>query len=248
MLVHSRPLPEVTMLARPGDAECHVWHFLLSLEVSQRERLWRTLSADERQRAERYKVERPREQFVAARGRLRHLLGAYLGVSATAVELVPEPDGKPILRGANLSFNVSHSGDVGLIAVANRRIGVDVEELRDVPNAAGLVERFFGPEEREQFVRLPEELKLLGFLRGWTCKEALLKAVGTGIQNVDKCVVDLDLRREPVVVRFDHSAEVGRWQLATWQPAAGYVAAVAVESVGEVRIERHITSPRREQG
>ncbi|QEL20328.1 4'-phosphopantetheinyl transferase [Limnoglobus roseus] len=229
----------------PGGAECHVWYFPLTLVASEREELWQSLTPDERERANRYKVARPREQFVTARGRLRQILAAYLGVSPAAVELVSEPDGKPILRGVNLPFNVSHSGDLGLIAVADRRVGVDVEQLRDVPNAAGLVERFFGPEEREQFARLPAELQLPGFLRGWTCKEALLKAVGTGIQNVNKCVVDLDPRRAPAVIRFDHAAEIGRWQLGTWSPVVGYVAAVALECDDELRLDssRETTSP-----
>jgi 4'-phosphopantetheinyl transferase len=231
MLVRVRPLTGSDALPEPAG-ECHVWSFPLAPTA----RFWESLSADERDRAARYKFDRPREQFVAARGNLRQLLGRYLGVSPAAVELVPEPDGKPVVSGSGLHFNVTHSGAWGLIAVAGRRIGVDLEQLRDMPNAAGLVERFFGPEEREQFAALPDELKLAGFFRGWTGKEALLKAVGTGIQNVDKCVVDLDPRRPAAVVRFEHPAEVGAWRLAAWSPLPGYVAAVAVEAEAEILV------------
>lgn len=226
MLVWSRELAGHESLLFPGDGECHVWRFPLRADAAFRG--W--LTPSERKRADRYKIARPREQFVAARGNLRQLLARYLGVRPDAVELVQEPDGKPALCGAELHFNVSHSGELGLIAVSPRRVGVDVEELREVPNAPGLVERFFGPEESQQFAGLPEALKLAGFFRGWTCKEALLKAVGTGIQNVDKCVVDLDPRREPGVLRFDHAAGIGQWRLAVWSPVTGYNAAVALES------------------
>lgn len=232
MLVWSRELAGDDRLPLPGDEECHVWRFPLRADAA----FWAWLTPDERERADRYKIARPREQFLAARGNLRQLLARYLGAAPAAVELVPEPDGKPVLRGGELHFNVSHSGDLGLIAVARRRVGVDVEELRDMPNAAGLVERFFGLEEGGQFAALPEALKLAGFFRGWTCKEALLKAVGTGIQNVDKCVVDLDPRREPAVIRFDHAAEVGTWRLGVWPPAEGYTAAVAAECRGPIAV------------
>lgn len=233
MRVVTRNVTADEPLARPGGAECHVWSFPLTPAV----RFWEALSTGERERAERYKFDRPREQFVAARGQLRHLLGRYLDIPSGAVELVPEPDGKPVVPRSSIHFNVTHSGKWGLIVVVGRRVGVDLEQLRDMPNAAGLVERFFGPEEREQFVALPDELKLTGFFRGWTCKEALLKAVGTGIQNVDKCVVDLDPRRPAAVVRFDHAADVGAWRLVAWEPVPGYVAALAVESETELIVE-----------
>ncbi len=208
----------------PGDGELHVWRFPLVTRPQH----W--LSESEHERARRYALDRPRQQFLAARGTLRELLAHYLNCEPADVPLAVEPDGKPVLANADLHFNVTHSGERGLIAVANRRVGVDLEVVRPMPNAAGLVERFFGPEESEQFVALPDEFKLAGFFRGWTCKEALLKAVGTGIQNVDKCVVDLDPRRQPSILRFDHAAQRGSWRLAAWEPEAGYTAALAIES------------------
>lgn len=223
MIVRKRDIDRLGAATIPQDGELHVWRFALDRPTGD------VLSETERERAERYAIERPRRQFVAARGTLREILAKYLDCSARDVPLEVEPDGKPILSGSRLRFNVTHSGDLGLIVIGNRRVGIDLEQIRPVPNAAGLVDRFFGPEERDQFVALPDELKLEGFFRGWTCKEALLKAVGTGIQNVDKCVVDLDVRREPDVVRFDHPAELGNWRLTTWVPTPGYVAALAIE-------------------
>ncbi len=210
--------------APPGADEVHVWRFPLAAPTVD------VLSEAERARAARYAIDRPREQFRAARTALRIVLGAYLRIEPDAVALTVEPDGKPTLTEGNLHFNVTHSGERGLIAVARRRVGVDLEQLRRMENADGLVERFFGPEEREQYRELPHDLKLAGFFRGWTGKEALLKAVGTGIQNVDKCVVDLDPRNPPRIVRFDHAAEIGDWRLLAWAPEPGYVAALAIES------------------
>ncbi|MBX3400550.1 MAG: 4'-phosphopantetheinyl transferase superfamily protein [Gemmataceae bacterium] len=208
----------------PGADEVHVWRFPLVVPTIE------VLSSSERVRAARYAIDRPREQFRAARTALRRILGGYLGIEPRDVPLTVEPDGKPVLAEGRLQFNVTHSGERGLVAVANRRVGVDLEQLRPVENADGLVERFFGPDEREQYRRLPVDLKLAGFFRGWTGKEALLKAVGTGIQNVDKCVVDLDPRNAPRIVRFDHAAESGEWRLLSWEPEQGYLASMAIES------------------
>lgn len=214
----------------PGGEEVHVWRFPLVVPAID------VLCATERARAARYAIDRPREQFRAARTALRQVLGGYLGIDPRDVSLTVEPDGKPVLAKGHLQFNVTHSGERGLVAVANRRVGVDLEQLRPVENADGLVERFFGPEEREQYRRLPVDLKLAGFFRGWTGKEALLKAVGTGIQNVDKCVVDLDPRNPPRIVRFDHAAEYGEWRLLAWEPEPGYLATLAVESTAALSI------------
>jgi 4'-phosphopantetheinyl transferase len=215
----------------PGATEVHVWRFPLAVPTVE------VLNDAERARAARYAIDGPREQFRAARTALRRVLAGYLGIDPREVPFTVEPDGKPTLPEGHLHFNVTHSGERGLIAVANRRVGVDLERLRPMPNAEGLVERFFGPEERDQFRSLPDGLKLAGFFRGWTCKEALLKAVGTGIQNVDKCVVDLDPRNEPRIVRFDHAAESGDWRLLAWEPEQGYRASLAVESETPLRLQ-----------
>ena len=223
-----RTLAELSTTVPPGVSEIHVWRFPLDPPARD------VLNDAERARAARFAIEQPRTQFRAARTALRCVLGSYLQIDPREVELDIEPDGKPILANRDLDFNVTHSGKRGLIAVAQRRIGIDIEQLRPMPNADGLVERFFGPEERQQFGSLPAEMKLAGFFRGWTGKEALLKAVGTGIQNVDQCVVDLDPRQAPAVVRFDRLAEFGEWRLHAWEPEPGYVAAVAIESTTPV--------------
>jgi 4'-phosphopantetheinyl transferase len=214
----------------PETDVVHVWQF--RLESAQLD----LLTDEERVRAARYRLERPREQFVAARGMMRMLLGRYLGCPPRDVPLTVEPGGKPILDSAaipGLHFNLTHSGEVGLFAAARQRVGVDVEELRGMPNAEGLVERFFATRERQTFAGLPEELRVAGFFRGWTCKEALLKAVGRGLVDLESCVVELDPRQEPRVIGFD----AGVWRVLTWVPRAGYAAAVAVESAEQLGLE-----------
>jgi 4'-phosphopantetheinyl transferase len=93
------------------------------------------------------------------------------------------------------------------------------------------VERFFAPPERDQYRGLPGELRPSAFLHGWTCKEAVLKGIGCGARELDRCVVDLDPRRPPRVV--GPAATAAGWRVVCWRPGPGYVAAVAVATGGE---------------
>lgn len=210
--------------------EVHLWWFDLE-EVLPQVRGHVTVA--EQSRAERYRIPRVRDQFLASRGTLRSLLGRYLALAPEAVPLTVQAGGKPVLASdtpLSLHFNVTHSGRYGMVAVAGSRVGVDLEECRQVPYESDLVQRFFSHEERTCYVGLPPALRTEAFFRGWTCKEALLKCVGRGLGSLESCVVDLDPRLRPGIVQFDP----GRWQLHTWQPFDGYLAALAVENTHEV--------------
>ncbi|HEY2785536.1 MAG TPA: 4'-phosphopantetheinyl transferase superfamily protein [Fimbriiglobus sp.] len=189
------------------------------------------LSADEQVRAVGYKLPRVRDQFATGRGVLRSILSGYLRTPPEAIVLIADADGKPRLsppfREA-VHFNVSHSAGMGLFAVSNRPVGVDLEPIRIVENASGLVERFFAAEERASYAALPESDRKAGFLRGWTCKEALLKAVGSGMRRMEECAVEMDPGKPPRVIRLD-GAGADVWAIETWTPFAGFVAAVAYQ-------------------
>ena len=194
------------------------------------------LSADEVARFERYKHPRPKAQFVACRTALRTVLAGYLDVRPADVRFAYKPDGKPEVADGP-EFNLSHTDGVGLIAVAAEPVGLDVETARDGPTADALVQRFFAPSEREQYRALPDELRAEAFLRGWTCKEALLKGVGCGARGLEGCVVDIDPRTPARVVGLTGPvAACGQeWALACWQVAVGVAAAVAVHDAGWAR-------------
>jgi len=104
-------------------------------------------------------------------------------------------------------------------------VGVDVERHSSTRDLPGLVKRYFTPEENEQFHVLPDDSKPTAFLRGWTCKEAILKGIGCGVRELANCCVDLDPTRPPRVLRSP--AGCGMWELTTWEVSPGIVAAVA---------------------
>lgn len=148
-----------------------------------------TLSADELERAGRYRVESARRSFVAVRAALRRVLGARLGLAPAEVRLAVDGYGRPSVDGP-VSFNVSHSGALGLIAVADgeRRVGIDVEQVRPETDFRSLAARFFHPEEAAAIGDRRD-----AFFRCWTRKEAVVKALGHGLSHpLDGFVVEVD--------------------------------------------------------
>jgi len=144
------------------------------------------LSADERRRAGAFVRERDRNRFVAARGQLRHLLAAKLGIPPSEVELEYGPQGKPRLSARmpvrGLHFGVSRSEDVAVFALSQTyEVGVDIEALRPVAEADDIAALCFSTTEYESYRTLPPEDRTEGFLRRWTRLEAISKALGCGL-------------------------------------------------------------------
>jgi 4'-phosphopantetheinyl transferase len=201
------------------------------------------LDAEERERMARYHRPGDRTRFGLARAFMRRTIGRYLQIPAEAVALDVRPDGKPEVRGvgaqSSLCFNLSHSGDLALMAVSKTQpVGIDVEVIRELPRLEGLIKRCLTPEEQVSQDRLTGEERLLGFLRLWTRKEAILKGLGSGLSK--------DPARTSVL-RTDHpeflpeegeapEASLSGWTIRDLSPAEGYVGALAVKGdVAEIR-------------
>lgn len=167
------------------------------------------LSPAERERAGRFFLARQRRLFVAARTRLRQLLGKRLGVAPQAVELVYGPHGKPRLAQGKLHFSVSHCDDVALFGFSTAEIGVDIEPLRSIAGADAIAASFFSPREKRAYAALENPL---GFLYCWTRKEALAKGIGKGLSAAPR--------------ELDTAAAPG-WRLHSFFPLPGFIAAVA---------------------
>ena len=185
------------------------------------------LAADELDRLHRTRHPAAREHFRRGRLTVRSLLAVTLGCHPRDVPLALSADGKPVCDGVH--FNVSHTAGLVAVAVAVGPVpvGIDVEAADAGRDVVGLVNRFFAEEEREQFARLPERLRRSAFLRGWTCKEALLKGIGSGVRDLQNCAVCLDPDQPPRVLR----SPLPGWGLTTWtEGEIGVAVAVNVTS------------------
>jgi len=213
----------------------HVWRTALDVPEAQLRSLWYTLTADERQRAERYVFERDRTHFVVARGLLRVLLGRYLRQDPPHLRFTYGPQGKPALAtdmgGMALRFNVSHSHGLALYAITRgREVGVDVERIRAEVAQEKIAERFFSPREVTVLRALPMSLQATAFFACWTRKEAYIKAKGDGLAlPLDQFDVSLAPGEPAALLRTAWELqEAACWALQDLAPASGYRAALAV--------------------
>ncbi|MGH9496455.1 MAG: 4'-phosphopantetheinyl transferase family protein, partial [Candidatus Sulfotelmatobacter sp.] len=161
---------------RPGGV--HLWRRSLEASTPAIEACFALLSPEEREKAQRYRVERPRADYIVTRGTLRSLLARYLGRRPQDFSFEYGAAGKPSLAGhQELRFNVSHTEGLALLAfVRDREIGVDVEKVRAQSDVMKLAERFFSVRERQDLSKLFGDELHAAFFRCWTRKEAYIKA------------------------------------------------------------------------
>ena len=219
---------------RIGNGHVHIWYVDLSAADTCVPTPESVLSLDERARAARLVQGENRRRFVVSRAVLRCLLSQYAEVAPEQLRFDYGPHGKPELASTGLAqglgFNMSHSGDVILYAVARgRSIGIDVEHERPRSNFMRIAERFFSVEEYEALHAFPDRDRPSAFFRCWTRKEAYVKARGDGIAaGLDTFSVSMD--EEPCLLRSDEGpAEVARWSMADIVVEDGYVSTLCAE-------------------
>jgi len=143
------------------------------------------LSSEEDARRRQYRSREAAERYVVTRSLARIVLSEHLGIPARDIRVHRTEAGKPVVaRGAH--FNVSHSGDLVLLALSDERpVGVDVERKRDVRRVQALIARWLTESERLEVGQLTARGAAASdaFLRVWSMKEARLKALGVGISG-----------------------------------------------------------------
>jgi 4'-phosphopantetheinyl transferase len=219
-----------------------VWRFALDTAPTELERLRRTLSADELRRAATFRFACGAERFVAGRGLLRRVLGRLAGQDPAALEIAYGAFGKPHLAGEpSLRFNLAHSDDVALLAVADGAdVGIDVEAVAPGRDCLAIARDFFCARELRELVALPTADRAAAFLRCWTRKEAYVKALGDGLQApLDDFAVSLRPAEPARIVWSRRDAEVLRWTLDDISQVAGDATAAVCVMGGQVRVRTH---------
>jgi 4'-phosphopantetheinyl transferase len=220
-----------TCLSR-GDVVLH--HITLGVQDDERDRLEAALSDDERRRAQRFRFVADRDRFVVVRARLRVLLAGYGAGSAARIRFGYGAEGKPLVPShPELGFNVSHSGERALIAVAlGREVGVDVERLDPDRTGDAIARRFFSRAENAALARLQGRARVMAFYRCWCRKEAYVKARGDGLSlALDSFDVAVDAGADQgaslLLATRPDAGEAARWDLRAVDVGSGYVAALA---------------------
>ena len=171
------------------------------------------LSQAEQARAARFHFERDRRRYRIGTGWLRWVLGGVTGSDPAALRFERGPQDKPYLA-SGPSFNLSHSGELLLLGVAAEgRVGVDVEVERPIPELDALAGAHFSPAEVAELAGLPPDERARAFLRGWTRKEAFIKALGGGLSlPLDSFTVALAPGHTPALLSLtDPDEDVASW-------------------------------------
>jgi 4'-phosphopantetheinyl transferase len=178
------PLADIS--EQPDEGTLHLWSAsILSAQTKEGRPcdrfLQSVLNAEERGRADRYRVQAARQQFIATRALLRILLSQYLQQDPKSIEFCYSTHGKPELSmpSAKLHFNISHSKGIVLFAVSQGQpVGVDLEQIDSATKVAAIARRVFSTQEQAEINRLPPLEQRAKFFQLWTRKEALIKLFG----------------------------------------------------------------------
>jgi 4'-phosphopantetheinyl transferase len=175
------------------------------------------LDPSEKARAASFKFERDRSRWITARATLRRIIGQYLNLPADQVNLQFSALGKPFVAPAlGLEFNLSHSADLAVYAFSTKPVGIDVESIREVPEALDIAATYFSQQELAELTKTASENRPAMFLRNWVRHEALLKAQGVGLAAL------------PPPWPMVEAHEGGEWVLVDIDVSAGFVASVAI--------------------
>ena len=194
------------------------------------------LAPDELARAQRYRFADDQRRFIAARAGLRLRLAQVLQVDPAGLRFDYGDRGKPRLASGQSDvqwhFNLSHSGDVAMLAVLpGLQVGVDVEALRPMRSRDALVRRWFSVAENTAYFALPVAQQEAAFFAAWTAKEALVKALGQGL-HFPLRAFDVQVGGSGPGALLSLQGVAGPqsgWCLANLQPGAGLAAAVAAQ-------------------
>jgi 4'-phosphopantetheinyl transferase len=229
-LFHNRSLDPSHQL-KLDQHEIQVWRVDLNASADRIQQLKSILSADERARADRFHFDHHRDRFIVGRGILRTILSQYLNLPPNQLQFQYGSHGKPSLIPISdpaVQFNLAHSDDLALVAIALQHpVGIDLEKIRVMPNVEQLSQRFFAAREHQVLCALPTTKQQTAFFRYWTCKEAYLKAIGSGLAH-ELNQIEIDLSSTLAQLHpLDRVTET--WSLWELDPAPNYAAALVAK-------------------
>jgi 4'-phosphopantetheinyl transferase len=210
----------------PSVAHCQLWR--VDLDVVPGPEAAACLSDEEWERAHRFVFARDRQRFVAAHSALRCALAAHTGIPGAFLDFTQGAFGKPrLVEPVGVRFNLSHSQSVGLIAIStDSEVGVDVELLRHMPDAAALADSYFTEAEQRALQAVSPDERDRAFLRCWTRKEACLKATGMGL-GADTRGFEVGLAGDAREVQIAGDGSLARLALSSFDGGLGVLCAVA---------------------
>jgi len=211
--------------------EVHVWVFDLTDQDLNHYSWEQLLSQEEMDRSKGYQFDRDGRLFMAQRGILRKLISRYTGLDLAKINYDTNPYKKIFLPDHLLSFNISHSQNKIAFAFAmGKDIGVDIEQVRSLPDHIQLMEHWFSKDEKAGFSLLPKNSHLEAFYHVWTQKEAFIKAEGKGlVRNLQDFSVSVDPGKPAKMLKIK-DGDASLWNIVSDVRDPGWRIAVCVRS------------------
>jgi 4'-phosphopantetheinyl transferase len=189
------------------------------------------LAPDEQIKAQRFHFISDQRRYRLMRIALRRLLAETLNCDPRAIHFHYSANGKPILAKPDrqVYFNISHSGDYGLIGIADDQlIGVDLEFMQPKSDSLKLAQRFFSPSESVWLNTQSPANQDVAFYQLWTAKEAFLKAIGVGISaGLDTVILSKNFQKYE---SLPDPYQTTNWQLRSQPFFDHYWGAIALNS------------------
>ncbi|MEM7620063.1 MAG: 4'-phosphopantetheinyl transferase superfamily protein [Pseudomonadota bacterium] len=190
------------------------------------EKSYYVLSNHEQTRSNQFSHDQAKEQFIKSRAFLRQTLSDYVGEPAETLKIANNAYGKPYLEDFDhLHFNVSHSGDVILIAVGHMQVGIDIEYIDQEFAHDTISDLVFNISEQQIVKHQKHDLKAKQFYSIWTKKEAYLKAKGHGF-SCDPQKISTSCQ-SGVVVDLENCNASKSWYVKDLPISESYIASLA---------------------
>ncbi|HRY52561.1 MAG TPA: 4'-phosphopantetheinyl transferase superfamily protein [Candidatus Portnoybacteria bacterium] len=184
------------------------------------------LSAEEIKKAGFFKDKNSRNLYIAGKYLTRKIIATQLKIKAEDIVFKTNKYGRPLLvypKNKNFDFNLSHSGKRVVLAIADSRVGIDIEEMR--PIDLKIAGDYFHKKETK-FVHSQKGKELESFYQIWTLKESLIKAKGRGLSySLKNFYFELRNNKIKLYSRFKKQS----WRFWVYDLYPGYKIAVCVE-------------------
>ncbi len=218
-----------------NDNEVHIWSYLLDAAISDVDFFYGLLSEEEKRGIEKIKLPGVKNRRIISKAVVKDIISKYLGININQIKFLYNRFGKPVLPEdinlPGLSFNISHSGGFGIIALINKnQIGVDIEEIIELEDINDIIHTCFSKNEQSLFNNLELSEKTSLFYKIWTGKEAFIKAIGHGfsfpLQNIS---FGLDDNKRIMITEIVNLQEnLNNWKVYNFNPRENYTSTVAV--------------------
>lgn len=178
-----------------------IWMFSLIADDTQLATFQNLISNEELQRAQRLRFADHQRRAIISSAILRQILSRYLPIKPEAIVYAYNEFGKPYIESHPIHFNLSHSHDQAIVAISTEyELGIDIERQREKIDIPGLVRKVYSAKEQKHFAQLNSEDQTASFYKVWTCKEAILKALGTGLHHpLAHIEVEIDHKKASII-------------------------------------------------